>query len=63
MQYIMTFLWSFLLVTMLNYVVSSVLNVPFVFMTGAIVSVVFAIIILIIAAILPSEPTEHAEQH
>ena len=48
---------------MLNYVVSSVLNVPFDFMTGVIVSVAFAVIIFIIAAILPNEPVEHAEHH
>ena len=63
MQYIMTFVWSFLLITMLNYVVSSVLNVPFEFMTGAIVSVAFAVIIFIIAAILPNDSVEHAEHH
>lgn len=62
MQYIVTFLWSFLLITMLNYVVSSVLGVPFVFATGAIISVVFAIIVIIISAVLPSQP-EHAEHH
>ena len=48
MQYIVTFIWSFLLVSMLNYVVSSVLGVPFDFKTGAIVSVVFSILIFII---------------
>ena len=63
MQYIMTFVWSFLLITMLNYVVSSVLNVPFEFMTGVIVSVAFAVLIFIIAAIIPNDPVEHAEHH
>ena len=63
MQYIMTFVWSLLLISMLNYVVSSVLNVPFEFMTGVIVSVAFAVIIFIIAAIIPSEPVEHAKHH
>ncbi|MFF5996756.1 MULTISPECIES: YjzD family protein [unclassified Lysinibacillus] len=62
MQYIMTFVWSFLLISMLNYVVSSVLNVPFDFMTGVIVSVAFAVIVFIVAAILPGSP-EHAEHH
>ena len=61
MQYIMTFVWSFLLITMLNYVVSSVLNVPFEFMTGVIVSVAFAVLIFIIAAIILNDPVEHAE--
>ncbi|GGG19935.1 hypothetical protein GCM10007425_12910 [Lysinibacillus alkalisoli] len=57
MQYIVTFFWSFLLVSMLNYVVSSVLNVPFDFQLGAIVSVVFAILVFIVAAVIPSEST------
>ena len=63
MQYIITFVWSFLLITMLNYVVSSVLNVPFDFMTGVIVSVAFAVLVLIITAIIPNEPAEHAGHH
>ena len=63
MQYIIAFVWSFLLISMLNYVVSSVLNVPFDFMTGVIVSVAFAVVVFIIAAIIPSEPVEHAEHH
>ena len=63
MQYIMTFVWSFLLISMLNYVVSSVLNVPFEFMTGVIVSVAFAVLIFILAAIIPNDPVEHADHH
>ena len=63
MQYIITFVWSFLLISMLNYVVSSVLNVPFDFMTGVIVSVAFAVLVFIIAAIIPNDPAEHAEHH
>lgn len=63
MQYIMTFIWSFLLVTMLNYVVSSVLGAHFDFVTGAIISVVFSIIILIMTAVIPNEPTPDAEHH
>ncbi len=63
MQYIVTFVWSFLLVSMLNYVVSSVLGVPFDFKTGAIVSVVFSILIFIIGAIIPNDPTPEAADH
>ena len=55
MHYIMTVFWSVLLVTMLNYVVSSVQNVPFVFMDGIIMSIPVAIMVLIIAAIIPDE--------
>ena len=56
MKYIFTLIWSFLLVTMLNYVVSSVQDVPFDFLLGAILSVVVAVIIFIIAAIIPNDP-------
>lgn len=60
MQYIMTVFWSVVLVTMLNYVVSSVQNVEFVFMNGIIMSIPVAIMVLIIAAIIPDEPTAKA---
>lgn len=63
MQYIATFFWSFILVTMLNYVVSSVLNVNFDFVTGAIISLVFAVLVLIVTAIIPNEPTPEADHH
>jgi len=48
---------------MLNYVVSSVLGAPFDFKTGAIVSVVFSILIFIIGAILPNDPIPEAADH
>lgn len=60
MQYIMTVFWSVVLVTMLNYVVSSVQNVEFVFMNGIIMSIPVAIMVLIIAPIIPEEPTAKA---
>ncbi|MET3575654.1 putative PurR-regulated permease PerM [Bhargavaea ullalensis] len=53
----MTFVWSFVLVTMLNYVVSSINDVPFDFALGAIVSVVLSILVFIVSAILPTEST------
>ena len=61
MQYIITFIWSFLLVTMLNYVVSSVLDVDFNFMNGVIVSLVVSVLVIIIAAVIPNESTPDAE--
>lgn len=61
MQYIITFFWSFLLVTMLNYVVSSVLGVNFDFMNGVIVSLVFSVLVIIIAAVIPNESTPEVE--
>ena len=65
MQYIITFFWSFLLVTMLNYVVSSVNDVNFNFMNGLIISLVFSVLVIIIAAVIPNEstPDAEAEQH
>lgn len=65
MQYIITFLWSFLLVTMLNYVVSSVMGVEFNFANGAIVSLVVSVLVFIIAAVIPNESTPdlEAEHH
>jgi predicted PurR-regulated permease PerM len=63
MQYIITFFWSFLLVTMLNYVVSSVMGADFNFVAGAVISVVFSILVIIIAAVLPNEPVADAEHH
>ena len=61
MQYIITFFWSFLLVTMLNYVVSSVLGVSFDFMNGVIVYLVFSVLVIIIAAVIPNESTPEVE--
>ena len=63
MQYIITFFWSFLLVTMLNYVVSSVMGADFNFVAGAAISVVFSILVIIISAIIPNEPVADAEHH
>ncbi|GGA18133.1 YjzD family protein [Psychrobacillus lasiicapitis] len=62
MHYIMTFIWSAILVTMLNYVVSSVQNVEFVFKDGLIMSIPVAIMIFIITAIIPNDPLPK-EQH
>jgi predicted PurR-regulated permease PerM len=62
MKYIMTIFWSVLLVSMLNYVVSSVNNVPFILSHGLIMSILVAIMIFIITAIIPNEPNP-TEQH
>ena len=61
MQYIGTFFWSFLLISLLNYVVSAVQNVPFDFMLGVYVSIGVSILIFVISAIIPDEPV--AEKH
>jgi len=62
MKYLLTFVWSFLLISTLNYVVSSVNGVHFDFTLGAIISVFVAIIIFIISAIIPNDPVVH-ENH
>lgn len=61
MQYIGTFLWSFFLITLLNYVVSAVQNVPFDFMMGVYISLVVSVLIFVMSAIIPESPA--AEKH
>ncbi|MGH2317257.1 YjzD family protein [Planococcus sp. 4-30] len=56
MQYIGTFLWSFFLISLVNYVVSAVQNVPFDFMIGVYISVGVSILIFVMAAVIPNEP-------
>ena len=56
MKIIFTLIWSFALVTMLNYVVSSIYNVEFNFALGAILSVIVSGIIFVLAAIIPNDP-------
>ncbi|WP_233192577.1 DUF2929 family protein [Sporosarcina sp. P2] len=51
----MTFVWSFLLVAMLNYVAGSIGGNAFDFMAGVTVSIVLAVLVLIITAIIPNE--------
>ncbi len=63
MQYIVTFIWSFLLVSMLNYVVSSVLGADFDIVTAGVTSAVFTILIFIIGAVIPNESTPEAADH
>ncbi|KYG91228.1 YjzD family protein [Metasolibacillus sp. FSL H7-0170] len=63
MQYIMTFIWSFLLVSMLTYVVSSILGVDPNFGLAAILSVAVSILVFIISAIIPNDPIADADSH
>lgn len=55
MRFIMTFVWSFLLVTMLNYVAGSIGNYPFELLPGAIISVIVALFIIFIAESFPKD--------
>lgn len=52
----MTFVWSFLLITMLNYVSGSIANLSFDFVPGVIVSVIVAVLVLIIGESFPKDP-------
>lgn len=62
MKLVLTLIWSFLLITMLNYVVSSVANVPFDFQLGVIISLGVTAVIYILSVIIPNEPVVH-ENH
>ncbi|MGN7387070.1 DUF2929 family protein [Sporosarcina sp. SAFN-015] len=56
MKYIITFVWSFLLVTMLNYVAGSIAGIAsFDFMGGVIASVILSVIVLGVTAVIPDE--------
>lgn len=60
MRYVMTFFWSFCLITMLNYVSGSIANVGFDFMPGAIVSVIVGAIIIFLGESFPEgEVADH----
>lgn len=63
MQYILSFIWSFLLISMLTYVVSSVLAADYSFTDGAIISVFFAILVMLVTAVIPNDPTPEDAHH
>jgi hypothetical protein len=54
-KYFWTLFWTFLLVEMLTYVVSSMIGSTFDFVTGAIVAAGATILILVLSAIIPEE--------
>ena len=55
MKFVMVFFWSFLLVTMTNYVAGSIAGVSFDLMGGVIAAVVLAVIVLAMTAMIPDE--------
>ncbi|MGM7636198.1 YjzD family protein [Bacillus sp. Hm123] len=59
MQYIMTFFWSFLLIQMLSYVVGSMVGAEFTWLPGTIISIIVAILLFVISALVPNDPVEH----
>lgn len=58
MRYFWTLFWTFILVHMLTYVVSSMIGVAYEFQTANILGVAVSILILIIPALLPNDPVE-----
>jgi hypothetical protein len=63
MRYAWTIFWTFLLVHMTVYVVSSMIGVSYDAAQGTILGLAAAILILIIPAILPAGPTKDSHQH
>ncbi|MFD1206697.1 MULTISPECIES: DUF2929 family protein [Sporosarcina] len=56
MKYIITFFWSFILVTMLNYVAGSIASIEvFDFTGGIIASIVLSILVLMVTAVIGNE--------
>lgn len=55
MKFIMAFIWSFCLVTLLNYVVGSIANVPFNFTPGVIISLFVAVLVIVLGEVLPNK--------
>lgn len=56
MQFLGTFFWSFLLVSLLNYVVSAVQNVEFDFMVGVYISLAVSVLIFVLSSLIPDGP-------
>ncbi|MGG2093225.1 YjzD family protein [Bacillus sp. S13(2024)] len=61
MRVIWAFIWSFLLVQMMSYVLSSMTpGVTYDFQQATIFSVIITVIVIVLGALIPNEP---AEQH
>ncbi|MCZ2258995.1 YjzD family protein [Sporosarcina sp. G11-34] len=56
MRFIITFIWSFCLVSLVNYVVGAIANVPFDLQAGAIISVILSVLVIILGEALPEGP-------
>ncbi len=60
MRFVMAFVWSFLLVAMLNYVAGSIANVGFDFLPGVIASVIVAVVVVLMGESFPEgEVADH----
>ncbi|EEL51764.1 MULTISPECIES: YjzD family protein [Bacillus] len=58
MRVIWAFIWSFMLVHMMSYVISSMTGGVYDFQQASIFSVVLAVLVMAIAAAIPNEPVE-----
>jgi Mg2+/Co2+ transporter CorB len=54
-----TFFWTFLLINMVTYVVSSMQGIEYHFATGSTLAIAATVLILVIAQLIPNEPIEH----
>ncbi|WP_338838640.1 DUF2929 family protein [Kurthia gibsonii] len=66
MKYIVLLFWSAVLFTLLNYVTSAIGNTPFSMeqvKQGLIFSVVFAVFVVIVGAILPKGEAQDIDSH
>lgn len=66
MQYIVLFIWSAILFSVLNYVVSAIGNIPFgmdELEKGLLFSLVFSVIVIIVGAIIPKESPKQVGSH
>ncbi|QPC46058.1 DUF2929 family protein [Mangrovibacillus cuniculi] len=59
MKFFFTFFWTFLLVQMATYVVSSMSGSPFNYVIGSIVAVAVTLLLFIISSIIPNEEVQH----
>ncbi|MFC5775246.1 YjzD family protein [Ectobacillus antri] len=59
MQFITAFLWSFFLMQMASYVISSMTDSTYDFIQATILSVVVGVIVVAMTALIPNEPVEH----
>ncbi|MHC0036710.1 YjzD family protein [Pseudoneobacillus sp. C159] len=58
MRYFWTLFWTFLLVQMMNYVVTSMTGTTYDFMTGNILAVIVTVLIFIVSTVIPNDPVE-----
>jgi hypothetical protein len=57
-KYFWTLFWTFLLIHMVTYVVSSMIGTHYDFGTATTLAIITAILILIVPSILPNDPVE-----